>query len=418
MKNTKKISRIIKAYALILALIVSSLAITGKNTKIVYGATEIVTSNLVPSYTERNYVNTMINHYLKDSNVARNYNSGKAVIMMFEGAGNTSYNNATTGKRTGALCLVIKKDSSGNPKIVYSNKDCSTLPDHPKAYGSFGNFTGDGKSLAPATVKDGIYKAVVVNHGSYSGLNVRTFVNSSTSVPVVCLKQGGGYYQRNASGINVHTRGTTTVSSDVKKPSSAGCLLISSTTLTKGSKFTEYRNFIDNVYPSSVKRVDQYYNGKISYRNTTGWGTEAGTIVIDRYLYRDTMYKIYGNIAAVDLITKNSADAFSKASTLNVILYIGKESMYKGSTNSVSGIIDSQYKVSKFTVEIYNEYGAKEQSATIDMNSTFVSISTTEINSQLKFEKLLAGKYQLKLTANDSKYGNAPVSVIKTFTVK
>ena len=258
----------------------------------------------------RKYVEEMINFYLYDIEntdktcsepaTLTTLRSGKPVVFFFEGASDLAHKDYTK-YRNAAVCIVLKWNTSKKaPYIAFYSESCSTLPDHPLSYGAYSH--SKGKSYGTATLVDGVYKIYTTNHNGYAAFNVRT-IDGKSSVNAVYMKKNG-YSTLKATGINIHTRTSSKVSS-ASNPWSAGCLLIGDT-----KNFSDFKNFISATYPSTSKLSNTTYKNQSIKRCSSGTSKEAGLLVVDRYLYRDEMMQIYKNQEAVDTITKFSVEAY------------------------------------------------------------------------------------------------------------
>ena len=280
-----------------------------------------LTSDYISNDEERAYVNKAIKYYLTLPEPQKSFDNEEPVIFLFEGASNNEIDpRIDTRTRSGAVCVVVKKYGSNNPCIVYFNDNCTTLPDN--------------QVNGVATTKDGIYHVVAVDHGKekeveeykdgkYAALNVQAILpNGSYSggkVPAVKLESNErGFEDTTASGINVHTRTTTTA---LEAPSgwSKGCILIDFVKKPSGKSTvidtSLYDNFLHNVYPDNI---DLDRNGVLTLaskipmlkiQGNKGRNSSVGTIVIDRYLFQDGMDVLYNCPAAVDTIVAHSVEA-------------------------------------------------------------------------------------------------------------
>lgn len=174
-----------------------------------------------------------------------NNNKNGTNIFLFEGVGN----NLSSGTRFGAMCVVVK-----NRKIVYINRNSSTIPDYPFKPSKNGG-------TAMPTIRDGIYNFSTVNHkGSYAALSVN---NAS----VVRFSSKNSFYNSTSSAINVHRRSTDYIAPSGKSwVNSAGCQLI--------GRNSEYLSFIKAVGIVNGSCVTKYKN------------SVTGKIILDRtYAY-------------------------------------------------------------------------------------------------------------------------------------
>lgn len=149
----------------------------------------------------------------------------KTLIFFFEGVGS----NSSSSVRMNAMCVVVK-----GGKIVYLNKNCSTIPDYP-----FDPSKNEKKPMP--TIKSGVYNFTTVNHqGNYAALNV-------TNASVVRHNSKSNYYSSTSSDINIHRRSTDSIASkSASWVNSAGCLIVGKTPNTK-STTSEYAKFIQAV---------------------------------------------------------------------------------------------------------------------------------------------------------------------------
>ena len=182
-------------------------------------------------------------------------------IFLFEGVGN----NSSAGQRMNAMCVVV---SAG--KIIYINKNCSTIPDYP-----FNPSKNDGTAMP--TIKDGVYSFTTVNHhGSYAALNI-------SGAKVLRFNSRSSYYSSTSSAINVHRRSSDSIAPSNKSwVNSAGCQLV--------GKYSEYLSFIRAigiVSGNSVTRYTNYTTGKMvidrsfaySYLSNVGYSANAIALI-------------------------------------------------------------------------------------------------------------------------------------------
>lgn len=283
----------------------------GTNSKItLFSIKSSLSVSFISNSTNKQYINTMINYYLNEhAQLLSTLKAGNPVVMFFEGGSdnvdNSKY-NSDNKYRMSAVCIVLKYNFTSNSVyIAYANENCTTMPDHPLAYGSYDN--GRGSEYGTATLKDGIYGIYTVNHqGKYASFNVRN--NGSGSVPAVYMKSNGGYSELNASGINIHTRTLPYVSGQ-SNPWSAGCILVGAST-----PFADYNSFIETTAPSTTTKTTTTYKSNSIYKYSSGTGVSCGMLVMDRYLYRSKMLGIYKNQNAIDCITNFSLQSYINAS--------------------------------------------------------------------------------------------------------
>lgn len=395
----KKQHNMKRCLCLFLSLFVISMTLLFSGGQQVFAATPKVSSTQIKNSDDRDYVNSAIAYYLKDSDVAATLRNDQPVILIFEGASNNAqtienYDGKNTGyfnKRTSAVCIVIKK-INGENSIVYFNDLCSTLPDRPAAAGK-----------EYATAKDGIYGVIAWNHKSkYAALQTRakakdgTFTN--TSIPAVRLTTSG-YRDTTATGINLHTRTTTSISSSGNW--SEGCILISSCNTQNNT--AAYKEFLSSVYPSSVTISNEGAIGstKLPYI-TGGLQKNVGTLVINRYLYKEEMKVIYGNSDAVNCILSASAGIVGQEQPISIEVSLSQNPVKQGTSCNISGSVTGRNPITSVTGTIQSSILGNVQTYTIRPNARRVNLRTSLINSNLKFARLSAGKYTLIIKAVDS----------------
>lgn len=233
----------------------------------------------------REYVEMMVDYYIRtDSMIQNALQGGFAAVFLFDGCSDNMNDDVLadlTYYRVSGVCLVIKLDENGNPRMIYFNDNCSTLPDKPLAYGSWS--LPEVGEVGPATVCDGTYQLYSVYHrGQYEALHVRTEYTDPKVNAVYMIP--GGFVPSRATEINVHTRTSNHVAG--KGVWSAGCLLVG------GGENWEFRRLIYTVYDTAFDTFE----------------TEnfVGTLTIDRQKLRQWMYTLYENPNAVDYALANS----------------------------------------------------------------------------------------------------------------
>ena len=91
------------------------------------------------------------------------------------------------------------------------------------------------------------------------------------------------------------------------------------------------------------------------------------------------------------------------------------ESLEKGSSYSISGLIKSSYKITSVTIGVYNSDGtATAQVKTVSPNATSYNISG--VDASIKFGSLAVGTYYFKVTATDAS-GTTKTLVNNSFKV-
>lgn len=186
------------------------------------------------------------------------------LVFLFEGVGV----NASAAARKNAMCVVLQ-----NGKIVYLNRESSTIPDLP-----FDPSKNEGTPMP--TLKSGIYDFTTCNHrGSYAALNV-------SSAPVVRFYNKYSFYSSTSYGINVHKRSSDTISASRSWVNSAGCQVIGA------ANETDYLSFI-----KAVGIVSSWTTSVQTYTNSV-----SGKIIIDRTHAHDYLSDVGYSEQAIAMI--------------------------------------------------------------------------------------------------------------------
>lgn len=253
-----------------------------------------VKNSIISNSKASNYVNTMMAYYLKNVSRLKNSNLdvGKSVVFLFDGCSSNVYSSGFdyTRNHMTAYCAVVKL-VNGVPKIVYENENSSTIPDNPRMVNN--TTAGNGGKAVP-TVVDGIHDILTYNHRGYAALHAR---DSGSDINVIRCT-GSTYCSSTSDSIDVHARGWDYVSTTTY--SSTGCINIGVT-----KPIEEYNNFIYAVTGKTNAKSSTFSSSK-----------DVGVIVIDRYMYKDTLTKIYnGDSDVVNKITEYSTSMVNEAST-------------------------------------------------------------------------------------------------------
>ena len=235
---------------------------------------------------KKEYVERMVDHHIRtDRNIQNALNNGYAAMFLFDGCSDNMSDPELSDLsyyRVSGICLVIKKNTDGELKLVYFNEDASTIPDRPLKYGSWA--IPKVGEVGPATILDGTYQIYSVLHkGEYEAFHVRTDLEDGT-LEAIYLTPDGGYTPYRASEINVHTRTSNHIATYGMW--SAGCPLVGD-----GNMLT-YNSLIRSVYYTSYDSFEVM--------------NFVGTLTIDRQMLRQEMYTLYRNPDAVDAILANS----------------------------------------------------------------------------------------------------------------
>lgn len=236
---------------------------------------------------KREYVQTMVDYHLRtDKDIQNALKGGFAAVFLFDGCSdnlNDPELSDLSYYRVSGVCLVIKLDAKGEPKVIYYNEDASTIPDQPMKYGAWSlPEIGD---VGPATICDGTYQLYAVHHkGEYEALHVRTDYYDGTLNAIYLTPEGYAPYRANE--INVHTRTSNHIATYGMW--SAGCPLVGD-----GSAW-DFKRLIHSAYYTTY--------------DTFEVGNFVGTLTIDRQQLRQEMYTLYKNPDAVDAILENSRE--------------------------------------------------------------------------------------------------------------
>lgn len=234
----------------------------------------------------REYVQMMLDYYIRtDTMVQQALEGGFAAVFLFDGASDNMDDpelQDLTYYRVTGICIVIKLDAAGEPRMIYFNDNASTIPDRPLEYGAWA--LPEVGEVGPATICDGTYQVYSVYHkGKYEALHMRTEYFDWLIDAVYMTPEG--YVKSRASEINVHTR-TSNHTSGVGMWS-AGCPLVGD-----GDAW-EFWKLVYSVYDTTYGEAFEVDNF-------------LGTITIDRQMLRNELYRLYENEDAVDMFLANS----------------------------------------------------------------------------------------------------------------
>ncbi len=236
---------------------------------------------------KRDYVETMVDHHIRtDKDIRSALEGGFAAVFLFDGCSDNLHDPELSDLsyyRVSGVCLVIKLDAKGEPKLIYFNEDASTIPDQPLKYGAW-ELPEIGE-VGPATVCDGTYQVYAVHHrGEYEALHVRTDYYDGSLEAIYMTETGFEPYR--ATEINVHTRTSNHIAG--RGMWSAGCPLVGDGTAW------DFKRLVHSAYYTTY--------------DTFEVGNFIGTLTIDRLQLRTEMYTLYKNPDAVDVILTNSRE--------------------------------------------------------------------------------------------------------------
>lgn len=237
----------------------------------------------------REYVEMMVDHHMRtNKDIHHALEGGFSAVFLFDGCSDNMNDPELADLsyyRVSGVCLAIKLDAAGEPRLVYFNDDASTIPDQPLKYGAWE--IPEVGEVGPATVFDGTYQIYSVLHrGEYEALHVRTDFRDGT-LEAVYMTPDGGFTEYRASEINVHTRTSNHIANYGMW--SAGCPLVGD-----GNNW-DFKRLIYSTYYTTYDTFEVL--------------NFMGTLTIDRQLLRTEMYTLYKNPDAVDTVLQNSRAA-------------------------------------------------------------------------------------------------------------
>lgn len=233
----------------------------------------------------RQYVEMMLDHYIRNDEMVRSaLDGGFAAVFLFDGCSDHLLDPVLSDLsyyRVSGVCVAVKKDASGQLRMIYFNDSCSTIPDRPLEYGAWS--LPEVGNVGPATIFDGTYQLYSIYHkGKYRAFQVRTEYHDGTLDAVYMTPEG--FTTARASEINVHTRTSNHIIE--RGMWSAGCPLVG------GGHDWEFWKLVESVYFTSF--------------DTFEVDTFVGTLTIDRQCLRRELYTLYKNPDAVDTFLARS----------------------------------------------------------------------------------------------------------------
>lgn len=290
----KKVFKKAIAFVLVIIMVVTMVPLMDIDVSAAYYSSSQISNiknTIISNKTASNYVNAMMQYYINNNKraVESNLNKGKSVVFFFDGCSDNVFANGFDYKTNHmSAYLAVVKLVNGIPKIVYENENASTIPDNPRMVNS--SKAGNSGTDVP-TVVDGIHDITITNHTGYAALHLR---DSGDNVNVIRCNSRT-YYSATSRYINIHARSfNNRVSASTY--SSTGCFNVGVQSPT-----TEYNDFIYAVTGKS--------NAKNSSFSSSQIGTDVGIAIVDRYMYKDTLVKIYNNDSgAINKITSYTND--------------------------------------------------------------------------------------------------------------
>ena len=237
-------------------------------------------SAYISNATARSYIDTMMRYYINsNSTLQSTLNNGQPVVFMFEGGSDnywtgSDYVNDVWDVRIQAAVFVVKLDSNGNAYVAFCSENCSSIPSYAP------NCTAGVGYSGSVTILDGVYRMYRWDHtGPYAAFQL-DIPNSNAG--------GYGLYVPNSvpdgqllgcSGINVHTRSTTSGSYW-----SEGCQLIG-TGNDSSNEFNAFFKAVTGINANpwlSWNPKNLYTWNGLGYYYGSGYTT--GYFVVDRQL--------------------------------------------------------------------------------------------------------------------------------------
>ena len=337
------------------------------------GIDSLTCSSFISTASHRQYIDTMMRYYLNNNSKLRTaLDNGKNVIFMFEGGSDNypsySYSTSSSSNRNQAVCIVIKKNSSGNAYIAFYCENCSSVPCKPKN-------TGGGAYDGSTTLMDGIYGVYTTSHFGYGALQT----TASTGYYTPPSSPNG--WVNSANGINVHTRTTNN-----PVGWSAGCQVIG-TSAYSDNPFNQFMKVVTGI---TYNVWYDYYNGGIN--GPPSQGVDMGYYVVDRQLGWDGLLNLY-NTTALTNITAYSTSA--KKAGMNY--YYFKCTSYP----------------SYCQIKINSSTSVMSQPCTASTDSSSKVLSTAAANSTYTATKLYkntAGQLWYEVQLSGSEIGHIPAA--------
>ena len=174
----------------------------------VSGVNSLTCSGFISNSTARSYIDTMMKYYINSSSTLQStLDNGNSVVFLFEGGSDnywsgTTYYNGAYNTRTQGVCIVVKKNSSGNAYIAYYCENSSSIPSEPTWCTNGVAYSGS------TTLMDGTYSFFTWNHtGPYAAFQIN--LTNSNGLCYYTPSNNMNGYKAGASGINIHTRSTS-----------------------------------------------------------------------------------------------------------------------------------------------------------------------------------------------------------------
>ena len=293
---------------------------------------KLTCSSYISNATARNYIDKMMNYYITTySSLKSALSSGQAVVFMFEGGSDnywtgSDYANSVWDVRIQAVAIVVKQDSNGDPYIAFCSEDCSSIPSYAP------NCTAGVGYSGSVTILDGIYRMYRWDHtGPYAAFQLDIPNSNANGYGLYVPDSVPDGQLLGCSGINVHTRSTTSGSYW-----SEGCQLIG-TGNDSSNAFNAFFKAVTGINanpwlswnPKSLNTWSDlgYYYGS-GY--TTGYfvvDRQLGMLGMDGTKYGTGSLNSIYNTTALGKLTAFSTSAAEAADALNTD-YISAQCTY------------------------------------------------------------------------------------------
>lgn len=390
------------AVTLMVCMLLTSLpfALPHSHVEAVGGVNSLTCAGFISNSTARTYIDTMMRYYINSSSTLQStLDNGNSVVFMFEGGSDnywsgTVYSDNDYSYRTQAVCIVVKKNSSGNAYIDYYCENSSSIPAEPTWCTNGVAYSGS------TTLMDGTYAFYTWNHtGPYAAFQID--LTSSNGYCYYTPANNTNGYKSGASGINIHTRSTAyNGGSSIGWAWSEGCQVIG------------YGNDSSNEFNAFMKSVTGItWNPWISWTNKTlnTWGTTGiykGYFVVDRQLgmigtngvqYGTGSLNVLYNTTALTNITAKSTAARKAAGMTEIGDYTSQCTYYP----AYGKLVCTGTDVWSRTLPCY-----------ASTNSSTIAISAYNIGDELTTTGLFkntAGEYwyRIKTTSSQALYVRA-----------
>ena len=232
------------------------------------------------------YVHEVVQRRVEEDLAAETYLSqGLALVFLFEGAGRLE----DPTQRLFGLCLVVRLDETGEPRIVYENNASTSIPDHP---------INTYDTVDCATLPDGVYDLYTDNRvdGGVLSVEKRGCVqvlrfNSKT------LKGKQGYLDQ-GTDIQFHYRKEEmNTGANTLKPYSRGCLMV-------GIGQEDFGRFMNSVLDTRCRISVPYPFFTLGKDKNL----LAGQLILDRSLAREYLVSIYGEKGTLNILNEQETE--------------------------------------------------------------------------------------------------------------